>query len=218
MDSKELDNIIKNHKYWIEGEGGQRADLQGAYLRGAYLRGAYLQGANLRGADLQGAYLQGADLRGADLRGAYLRGADLQGANLRGADLQGAYLRSTIYEKVNWLYLIGILPNSDGKARAYKVTDSKGEGVYNGGINYATKERFRVPKVDKDPYTHCSYGVNLANLAWCLNEYLKDRRLFLMEFSTSPRNCVCPIGSDGKFRVKSCVKIGECNWRGELLK
>ena len=109
MDKKELNAILEKHKKWLRGEeGGERADLQGAYLQGAYLQGADLQGADLRGADLrganlQGAYLRGADLRGADLRGANLRGADLQGAYLRGADLrvadlrwadlQGAYLR-----------------------------------------------------------------------------------------------------------------------------
>jgi hypothetical protein len=77
LTKKEL-GILQRHAAWLRGEeGGERADLKGAYL----------QGANLRGADLQGAYLQGANLRGADLRG-----ADLQGANLRGADLRGANL------------------------------------------------------------------------------------------------------------------------------
>ena len=64
---KQREAILKKHRLWLESaEGGQRADL-----RGAYLRGAYLQGADLQGADLQGAYLQGADLQGA-----YLQGAD----------------------------------------------------------------------------------------------------------------------------------------------
>jgi hypothetical protein len=87
MNKEELQAKIAAHKKWLNNEeGGQRADLQGAYLRGAYLRGAYLRGADLRGADLQGAYLRGADLRGADLRGADLQGAYLQGADLQGAD------------------------------------------------------------------------------------------------------------------------------------
>ena len=228
MEREELKKVLDNHRKWLRSEeGGQRAYLRGADLQRADLQGAYLQMADLRRADLRGAYLQGAYLQGAYLRGAYLQRADLRGADLQGADLQGAYLqgaylrgadlRETIYDGVNWLHLIGIVPDSKGKAMAYKVTDAKGEGVYNGGINYATTDKFSVPKVDKDPATHCSFGINLANLAWCLTEYQEGRRLFMMEFDTSPRNCVCPTGSDGKFRVKKCIKIGECNWKGELI-
>jgi hypothetical protein len=108
MNKKDLEKILEEHKKWKEGEGGQRAYLQGTDLRDAALRGAYLQDAYLQGADLQGAALQGADLRDAYLRGAdlqdaylrgaylqraYLQGADLRGADLQGADLQGADLR-----------------------------------------------------------------------------------------------------------------------------
>lgn len=68
MKPTELSEILKKHKLWLEGkEGGQRADLRGAYLRDA----------DLRDADLRCADLRYADLRCADLRGAYLRGADL---------------------------------------------------------------------------------------------------------------------------------------------
>jgi glutathione S-transferase len=78
MDREKLDEILRKHLLWLDGEkGGERADLWGADLRGAYLRGA-----NLRGADLGGADLRGADLGGAYLRGAYLRGADLGGADI----------------------------------------------------------------------------------------------------------------------------------------
>ena len=96
---EKLNEIIKSHGKWLRNEeGGEKADLRGAYLRGANLGGAYLRGANLgdadlRGADLGGAYLRGANLGDADLRGADLRGADLRGADLRGANLGDAYLR-----------------------------------------------------------------------------------------------------------------------------
>ncbi len=103
MDKQKLQEIIESHRKWLNGDGGQRADLKGAYLEGAYLRGAYLRGAYLRGADLKCAYLKGADLEGAYLegaylRGAYLRGADLKCAYLRGADLKCAYLRGSDLE------------------------------------------------------------------------------------------------------------------------
>ena len=93
MTQNELDKILKNHKKWLNTDGGNRADLRGADLQGANLRGADLRGANLWGADLRGADLQGANLRGADLRGANLQGANLQGANLRGANFRGADIR-----------------------------------------------------------------------------------------------------------------------------
>jgi hypothetical protein len=92
-----LPHILAEHRKWLRGEGGSRADLSGAELSGAYLSGAYLSGANLSHANLSGAYLSGAELSGAELSGAYLSGAYLSGANLShanlsGAELSGAYL------------------------------------------------------------------------------------------------------------------------------
>ena len=91
MDEKELDDILANHKKWLnDGDGGKRADLHYADLSGADLSGADLRCADLRCAYLSGADLSGADLHYADLRCAYLRCADLSGAHLSGADLSGA--------------------------------------------------------------------------------------------------------------------------------
>ena len=102
INGKELKEILGQHKMWMQGDGGSRAnlrwadlswaDLSWADLRGADLSGANLRRANLRGADLSGADLSGADLSRADLGGANLRGADLRGADLSGADLSGANL------------------------------------------------------------------------------------------------------------------------------
>ena len=49
-----LEKILEEHKKWLSGDGGIRADLIGADLSGADLSGAYLSGA-----DLSGAYLRG---------------------------------------------------------------------------------------------------------------------------------------------------------------
>jgi hypothetical protein len=213
MDKTELTKIIKEHKKWLVGEGGQRANLYGADLYGA---NANLRGANLRDANLYGADLYGADLYGADLRDANLYGADLYGADLYGADLRGADLRGTILANINWLSYIGITPNKRGEAYAYKITNSQGEGIYNGGINYVKSTRFEVSEVDTDVNQQCSYGINLATFAWCLNVFTnKSYRLFMFKFNVE--DAVCPIGSDGKFRVKKCTKVGECNWQGNLM-
>ena len=52
MEKAKLDEILANHKKWLEGNGGERADLRGADLRRANLKGADLRGADLSGADL----------------------------------------------------------------------------------------------------------------------------------------------------------------------
>ena len=72
MNAEQLREILTAHTQWLDGNGGERADLQGA---------------NLRRADLQYADLRGANLQYADLRGANLQRADLRGANLQRADL-----------------------------------------------------------------------------------------------------------------------------------
>ena len=66
----DIKKILSEHSKWINGDGGERADLRGADLSGANLSGANLRGADLSRADLRRADLSGADLRGADLRGA----------------------------------------------------------------------------------------------------------------------------------------------------
>jgi len=93
----DISKTLEQHRLWLAGEGGSRANLMGFPLSGASLRGADLRGGSLGGADLSRAYLReanlsGADLSGADLSEANLRHADLRGANLGDADLEDADL------------------------------------------------------------------------------------------------------------------------------
>ena len=85
-----IENILKQHKAWLEGDGGEMANLYGANLSHANLRGANLRCADLRRADLLGADLRCADLSHAKLRGANLNGADLYGAALNSSCFIGA--------------------------------------------------------------------------------------------------------------------------------
>ena len=94
--NKSLAQLLEDHKKWIRGPGGQRADLRGAALRGADMRGVNLMGANLREADLEGASLNRADLRGADLANARLDRAGMIKSRLVGSNLQFASLIETI--------------------------------------------------------------------------------------------------------------------------
>jgi hypothetical protein len=99
MNNDQLQDILEQHRQWLSGDDGQRADLRDANLRGANLRGAYLEGANLIDADLTGADLTGADLIGANLEGANFEGAKLIDANLIDAKLEGADLTGA---NLNW--------------------------------------------------------------------------------------------------------------------
>lgn len=90
----ELDEIVEDHRAWLEsnGKSGRKADLAHANFEGADLMGAELEGANLLRANLQRADLLLADLRGASLIEADLSEANLVSTNLRGASLLGANL------------------------------------------------------------------------------------------------------------------------------
>ena len=154
----------------------------------------------------------------ADLSGANLSGADLSGADLRSADLSGADLSKTILSGINWLAWIGIIPDANGKARAYKVVTQEGVGTNYSGINYLESEDVEGDSFDNDVNKHCSHGINLATFQWCLNAKLDPNyRLLMMEFDASPDNVCVPIGTDGKFRVRKAHRVGECEWNGNLL-
>ena len=72
----ELAEVLRLHQLWLnDEEGGERANLGGAYLVRANLVRANLRGANLDGANLDGANLDGANLDGANLVRANLVGA-----------------------------------------------------------------------------------------------------------------------------------------------
>lgn len=101
MEKEKLDKILKNHELWLNGEGGEYADLRGVNLKGADLRYANLNNIDLRCADLYSADLRYADLRYANLNSANLSGASLYNANLTGANLSGTNLYSSNLNNAN---------------------------------------------------------------------------------------------------------------------
>ncbi|WP_304334761.1 pentapeptide repeat-containing protein, partial [Conchiformibius steedae] len=108
LTQQQLDEIIDQHRLWLETDGkdGQRANLSGQRLIGLKLSGADLEGAilfrvNLSGADLRGIILSGESLEEANLSGANLSGAILSGTILARANLSGANLSGAILFRVN---------------------------------------------------------------------------------------------------------------------
>ena len=95
MEREKLNEILENHKLWLNNEGGACANLKGVNLRGVNLRGVDLRYANLYDADLKNANLRDADLRCTHLRYANLKGANLMGTNLKYADLRYVNLNYT---------------------------------------------------------------------------------------------------------------------------
>ena len=190
MEQKELNEILESHKRWLQGEGGERADLYEAYLRGAdlreadltraNLRDADLTGANLRGADLVGAYLTGADfteanlawaglgeadLTGADLTGADLAGANLRRTNLRDADLTGVNLRFAVFTEVVGLSVLCVQVNTSRENR--RITYIPSLDVVTAGCFQGTFEEFekRVEEEHKDnPFVLSRYRRVIAFL------------------------------------------------------
>ena len=207
----ELDIILEKHHNWVCGNnGGERANLSRANLSGANLSRADLSGANLSRADLSGANLSRADLSRANLSGANLSRADLSRADLSRADLS-----KTILEGINWLAFIGI--TSPDTAYAYKfVTSDYLSPMQTPQIDYSKETIFTCTDILKDVNEQCGQGINLATLQWCLNNKQNPTDKLLM-FKFNVKDAVCPIGSDGKFRVSRCTKIGECDWKGNLL-
>jgi hypothetical protein len=106
MNKEQLAAVLEQHKKWLAGKGGQRANLSGANLYRANLSRANLSGAdlyraNLSGANLSGANLSGVNLSWANLSGADLYRADLSWANLSRADLSGADLSGANLSRAN---------------------------------------------------------------------------------------------------------------------
>ena len=180
--------------------GSLKAALEIAVKSGANLYRANLSGANLSGADLSGANLYRANLSGADLSGANLSGADLYRANLSGADNLSKYLTTPLL----------ILRDQPGAIRAYKLINEKGEGPFNGGINYLQPgvDEFLEQTPDTNELTACGRGINLATLDWCMKEWKPGYRILVMEFTAADIAAI-PTGTDGKFRVQRCRRVGE---------
>lgn len=76
MTKNELEKVLTNHKLWLRGEGGERADLGWMDPRGMDIKEVDLEMASLRGARLTGSDLCGARLKNVDLSWASLDGVN----------------------------------------------------------------------------------------------------------------------------------------------
>lgn len=102
MNAMELREILEQHRLWLDGEGGKRADLRGADLTHVDLSNVDLTYADLSYTDLSYANLSHANMRYARMCYANLSFSDmayvsLHHANMYGVNLDGAKLDNVTY-------------------------------------------------------------------------------------------------------------------------
>ena len=155
MEKEKLEKILADHKKWLNGQGGEKANLIRADLRDADLSYADLTYAGLAYADLRGANLSNVDLTYANLRGANLReavliDADLRYARLRGADLRGANLRGANFVETTGLTVLSVQVNTSDQNRRITYIPSLDivtAGCFQGSF---AKFRARVEETHRD--------------------------------------------------------------------
>ena len=94
MEKEQLQKILENHKNWLFGKEGEKANLSYADLSNADLSNADLRYANLRSSDLSNVDLRYANLSSANLDSADLNSTNLSNANLNSANLSSANLNN----------------------------------------------------------------------------------------------------------------------------
>lgn len=159
----DIQEVLKEHRKWLLGEGGHRADLHRA--------------------DLREANLHRADLREADLYRADLREANLSGANLIlpiACPEEGSF---TAFKKAyvnGCAYIIKLEVCEDAlrssattrkcrcsKAKVLDVTTIEGESVdivayseHDPTFEYQKGEIVEVPDFNEDRWNECSAGIH----------------------------------------------------------
>ena len=222
MTSEKLAEILENHKKWLNGEGGERADLSGSNLSGSDLSGSNLIGSNLigsnlsgsnlsgsnlrysdlSGSDLSGSNLSGSDLSGSDLRYSNLSGSDLSGSNLSGSNLSGSNLSGSNLSQAK-----GLLDTVNFMEAHFERTDRGYIAYKTFGGNYEPPAKWKIEPesvieetVNFDRCTSCGSGINVAPLEWVKENYPNNEIWkCLIEWPWLVGVCV-PYNTDGKIR------------------
>ena len=165
-----LKKILADHKKWLNGDAGIRADLIGADLIGADLRGA-----NLTEADLIGADLRGADLRRANLNNVIYNENTAFFAMTCPEEGEFIGYKKCAEEKIVKLLIMEEAKRSSAtsrKCRASKVkvleitnienTEKYETAVskYDANFTYKVGETIEIKDFDEDRWSECSAGIH----------------------------------------------------------
>ena len=209
MDAEKLKDVLSEHKKWLSGEGGKRADLAEDNLAGAYLTGADLAWADLTRATLTRATLREADLTWATLRGVNLEGAKLRGTTLTGADLTEAKLTlADLSGSIGLLdptkYMLKNFEQDELGWIVYKVFDAFYTAPGNWKINAG---EIIEEVVNPDRGTPCGSGINFGTLSWIKEniDYWEMKSIWRCRIRwIDACGIVVPFNADGKCR---CSKL-----------
>ena len=184
MTKNELNKILENHKLWLNGEGGECANLRGASLSGANLNSANLSGASLYNANLRGANLYNANLYSSNLNNANLNNANLNNVKTNmytiGYNLACSEEGSFIGYKKAGKYIVKLLIMEDSKRNSAttlkcrcdkaKVLDIEkidtGEKIestpsdYDINFIYKVGEIVKVDNFDENRWNECASGIH----------------------------------------------------------
>lgn len=169
MEKEKLDKILENHKLWLNGEGGECANLRGADLRYANLNSANLSGASLYNANLYSSNLNNANLNNVKTN-MYTIGYNLT------CPEEGSFIG---YKKVG-KYIVKLLIMEDSKRNSAttlkcrcdkaKVLDIEkidtGEKIestpsdYDINFIYKVGEIVKVDNFDENRWNECSTGIH----------------------------------------------------------
>jgi uncharacterized protein YjbI with pentapeptide repeats len=158
MEQKELNKILRQHKLWLEGKGGKKADLSCCDLNQKDLTGA-----NLTSADLNHANLFRATLKGANLFRADLTGANLNEANLESALLEETLAQFAVFNKANITNMFAVNADFSG-AKMFRVS---GEDVIlrHCNLNSVESSEASLPKCRFNGSTLINADFSFANLS-----------------------------------------------------
>lgn len=207
MTKAQLEVILKEHKLWLNGNGGKCANLHGANLCDVDLRHVDLSHArltctNLRGVDLSHAILNHVDLRYAILNHAILRHTNLSHAILSHATLSDADLSGAK----------GLLSAVDFLEQRFERTDTGYIAYKIFGAQYIPPKNWEIvpgaeltETVNPDRCTECGSGINVAPLGWIKLHYPNAKPIWkvLIKWEWLP-GVIVPYMTDGKIR---CEKV-----------
>lgn len=174
MEKEKLDKILKNHELWLNGEGGERADLSKTNLSNVNLSNTNLYGVNLYGTNLRNANLTKANLRNTNLRNIrtniYTTGYNLacpeEGSFIGYKKAEDCIIKLLIMEDSKRSSATSIKCRCD-KAKVLYIeriyTSEKVESVssdYNVNFVYKVGEIVKVDDFDEDRWHECSTGIH----------------------------------------------------------
>ena len=220
MTQEKLNETLKLHEMWLEGNGGKKADLSYADLSYADLSCANLSYADLSYADLSYANLSCTDLSNTSLNGVDLSDADLSYANLSGASLSDADLSYANLSGANLSNTTGLINPIDYLDKNFEKTE-EGYIVYKTfGVYYSIPNNWEIKpnciieeEVNCNRSNDCGCGINIATKHWVKlsNVYHKlPIWKLLIKWEWLP-SVVVPYNTVGKIRCGKAMLLEVIN-------